>query len=117
MNGLQKMMHKEPVAYISEVSLSFLNQRKDIGNISWRLNLATSPSGDETVGLYTNPNLILPDLLDKIDEVLRHASGVEQCIGHIKSGANVTPSELWSACDSLDQVFAAIRKAKELLKS
>lgn len=40
------------LAHISETSVSFLDQRKDVENTAWRLNLSTNPCGDEVVALY-----------------------------------------------------------------
>lgn len=51
-------------------------------------------------------------LIDAIDEILKYASHVRQDIGHIRNGANVTPSELWSANESLDELFKVAHKLK-----
>lgn len=52
---------------------------------------------------------------DVIDEILNHAAGIRQGIGHIRNGANVTSDELWSANESLDELFKVAVKAKEEL--
>lgn len=46
-------------------------------------------------------------------QILKHAAGVRQGIGHIRNGANVTSDELWSANESLDELFKVAVKAKE----
>ena len=56
------------------------------------------------------------ELNEAIDRILKHANGIRQGIGHIRNGANVTPDELWSANESLDDLFKAAMQAKELIK-
>lgn len=58
----------------------------------------------------------MKELNDVIDRILRHANGVRQGIGHIRNGANVTPNELWSANESLDELFKTAHQAKGLIK-
>lgn len=58
----------------------------------------------------------MTELNDVIDRILKHADGIRQGIGHIRNGANVTPDELWSANESLDDLYKAAIQAKELTK-
>jgi Lar family restriction alleviation protein len=70
----------EPVAYISETSLSFLSKRKEIANTSWRLNLSTKVSGDETQPLFAT-SFTLP-FAGKIISKLRRC---EECFSDFEA--------------------------------
>lgn len=56
-------------------------------------------------------------LKETIDEILKHAGCVRQDIGHIRNGANVTSQELWSANESLDNLFKAVIQARDMVEN